>query len=62
MMSDHIPPKFDTLPALKEVLRKLDQDPEQTPAMSQLRKILVKSIDELEEIEHRRTDERDGDT
>lgn len=53
MMSDHRPPKFEKLPALKEILRKLDQDTEKTPAMSELRKILVKSIAELEEIKRR---------
>lgn len=42
---------FEILPALKETLRKLDKDTEKTPAMMELRKILVKRIANLEETE-----------
>ena len=36
------------LPVLKETLRKLENDPEKTPAMLELRRILLKRIKEME--------------
>jgi HEPN domain-containing protein len=40
----------EILPALKATLRKLENDPEKTPDVLKLRGILLKKIDQLEEL------------
>ena len=40
----------ETLPSLKNAVRKLEEDHNSNPAMPQLRKILLKRIADLEEL------------